>query len=191
MSNPTPAPKPIRLLTVCSANIARSPYLERRLQHDLDAAAPSTFLVDSAGTHSFGPPRRMASGTRERLARAGMSSENFRSAVISATHVRDVDLVITMTEQHRRDVLAEYPSVFDRIFTVGEMEIIAAQAPTGASARAKISAAQTMRPAIRGRHTLLDVDDPYGHGDAEFDAMARRLDAASALITAWITSPTG
>ena len=43
----------IRLLTVCTGNICRSPYAHLRLGHALEQVRPGAFEVMSAGTHAL------------------------------------------------------------------------------------------------------------------------------------------
>src|SRR6476620_12469959 len=52
---PAPAPDaaPVRILTVCTGNICRSPVAERLLQAGLDRMKPGAFEVESAGTRAM------------------------------------------------------------------------------------------------------------------------------------------
>ncbi|MEO8284563.1 MAG: hypothetical protein ABI568_14370, partial [Pseudarthrobacter sp.] len=44
---------PIRILTVCTGNICRSPVAERLLQAGLEQVKPGAFRVRSAGTRAM------------------------------------------------------------------------------------------------------------------------------------------
>ena len=47
------SPSPVRILTVCTGNICRSPVAERLLQAGLDQVLPGGFEVPSAGTRAM------------------------------------------------------------------------------------------------------------------------------------------
>jgi hypothetical protein len=61
------------ILVVCTGNVCRSPYLERRLRHEL---AGTGIAVESAGTKALAG-LEMDDGTRERLDAAGIDARGF------------------------------------------------------------------------------------------------------------------
>lgn len=54
------------------------------------------------------------------LAGYGADSGNFRARQLTADHLADADLVLTMTRAHRRDVLSLAPRGLGRTFTLRE-----------------------------------------------------------------------
>jgi len=176
------------VLVVCTGNIARSPYLERRLQNDLDHISPQAFSVSSAGTRATSA-RGMASGTRAALTRRGISERGFRSRQLTEADAKAADLIITMSEPHRRDILDIAPSVLTKLFTVSELEALAAaEVPTVSHRpqdRIQLAARQRSTTA---RSPQREVHDPYGQGDSAYAAMAERLDHASSGISNWLAA---
>jgi protein-tyrosine phosphatase len=116
---PEPAPAQVRILTVCTGNICRSPVAERLLQAGLDQAVPGGFVVASAGTRALvGEPIQPASVDIVRT--FGGNPEGFAARQLTSRILRGVDLVLTMTSGHRGEVLQLDASLLKRTFTIRE-----------------------------------------------------------------------
>lgn len=119
MESPAPAPAPVRILTVCTGNICRSPVAERLLQAGLDQVLPGGFEVTSAGTRAMvGDPMQPLSGDIVRM--FGGNPDGFVSRQLTTKILRGVDLVLTMTSGHRGEVLQQDASLLKRTFTIRE-----------------------------------------------------------------------
>jgi protein-tyrosine phosphatase len=99
-----------RILFVCMGNICRSPAAEiifRKMV--VDSGRGDDFEIDSAGTIGFHkgkmPDARMAA----HLAENGYRVEGY-SRQLSASDLREFDLILTMDEDNFSDVLALDPS---------------------------------------------------------------------------------
>ena len=116
---PEPAPAQVRILTVCTGNICRSPVAERLLQAGLDQAVPGGFVVTSAGTRALvGEPIQPPSADIVRT--FGGNAEGFAARQLTSKILRGVDLVLTMTSGHRGEVLQLDASLLKRTFTIRE-----------------------------------------------------------------------
>ncbi|MGN7147383.1 low molecular weight phosphatase family protein [Arthrobacter sp. SAFR-179] len=110
---------PVRILTVCTGNICRSPVAERLLQAGLDQAVPGGFHVSSAGTRALvGEPMQPISADIVRT--FGGDPEGFAARQLTPRILRGVDLVLTMTSGHRGEVLQLDASLLKRTFTIRE-----------------------------------------------------------------------
>ena len=110
---------PVRILTVCTGNICRSPVAERLLQAGLDQVLPGGFEVASAGTRAMvGDPIQPLSADIVRT--FGGDPEGFAARQLTPTILRGVDLVLTMTSGHRGEVLQLDASLLKRTFTIRE-----------------------------------------------------------------------
>ncbi|MHC6593039.1 arsenate reductase/protein-tyrosine-phosphatase family protein [Arthrobacter sp. C152] len=110
---------PVRILTVCTGNICRSPVAERLLQAGLNQAVPGGFEVASAGTRALvGEPMQPLSADIVRT--FGGDPEGFAARQLTPKILRDVDLVLTMTAGHRGEVLQLDASLLKRTFTIRE-----------------------------------------------------------------------
>lgn len=113
------------LLVICSGNTCRSPMAEglaRRLlakqqglpEAELDAAG---LRVISAG--AFASPGLPASvESVEIMQRRGIDISRHRSQSLTREMIHEADLILCMTQSHRRAVLAMAPSALDKTLTV-------------------------------------------------------------------------
>jgi protein-tyrosine phosphatase len=113
------SPTPVRILTVCTGNICRSPVAERLLQAGLEQVLPGGFEVRSAGTRAMvGEPIQPLSADIVRM--YGGSSHGFAARQLTPKILRDTDIVLTMTSKHRGEVLQLDASLLKRTFTIRE-----------------------------------------------------------------------
>jgi protein-tyrosine phosphatase len=194
------SPSPVRILTVCTGNICRSPVAERLLQAGLDQVLPGGFEVRSAGTRALvGDPVQPLSADIIRT--FGGTAEGFTARQLSAKILRNVDLVLTMTSGHRGEVLQLDASLLKRTFTIREfarmldvLEEREGQSPQGAGLNGERLAANTKlwrklpARAASVRHLALapdaadnDVVDPYRRGADYYRQMEDEL--APAIIS--------
>lgn len=176
--------EPVRILTVCTGNICRSPAAERLIA----ARLGESVQVASAGVravvgHPIDPP--MAAILRA----DGVDADGFAARQLTASQIREADLILVMTRAHRAWVVEEEPSALRRSFTLLEFaRIIGApefQHGAGATAaeRLRASAASAARhrhlgEVIRGD----DVPDPYARDGAAFaDAYSLIADAVRSI----------
>ncbi|WP_045729345.1 low molecular weight phosphatase family protein [Pseudarthrobacter chlorophenolicus] len=112
-------PAPVRILTVCTGNICRSPVAERLLQTGLNQVVPGGFEVASAGTRAMvGDPMQPISADIVRT--YGGTPDGFEARQLNSRILRGVDLVLTMTSGHRGEVLQQDASMLKRTFTIRE-----------------------------------------------------------------------
>lgn len=170
--------EPWRILVICTANVCRSPVVERLLQQHLTNAGRSA-IVTSAGTHGGNldphPDTIRAAST------VGIDITDHQSRLLTgdllATDGRD--LVITMTREHLRDTVGIDPGVWPRTFTLRELARRALNAPSDSSnlttwcryAADGRRAADLMHPSPDD-----DVDDPYGRHYDHHLAMVSAVD---------------
>jgi protein-tyrosine phosphatase len=196
---------PVRILTVCTGNICRSPVAERLLQAGLDQAVPGGFVVSSAGTRAMvGDPMQPRSADIVRT--YGGNPERFVARQLTGKILRGVDLVLTMTSGHRGEVLQLDASLLKRTFTIREfarmLDVLDGRAAESAAEAAAALAAGAGDPlaantalwrglparAASVRHLSLpaessenDVIDPYRRGPETYDQMEDEL--APAIVS--------
>jgi len=197
-ADPSPkATEKVRVLTVCTGNICRSPYAAVLLREGLEWARPGAFEVGSAGTHAL-VGRPIDESSAERLAAKGLADDAFRARLITPRLLEQQAVVLLMATEHRQFVLDEAPSAHRRTFTIRELahalDDIAERhrwptlmATAGADDvvsrwRALPGLVATHR---RRGHVDRDVSDPYKRGDRAFDRMTTELDPAVRSIVMW------
>ncbi len=148
---------PLRVLFVCTANIARSPYMELLARTRVGSAGPvfSSAGVEGRDGHAMDPV--MAA----ELAQRGVDAAPFRSRRLTSRMVAEADLVLTAEARHRGVILDEVPAAIRTVFTFGQADAALARLEEqvlpldlpGALARARGGAPED-----------LDVPDPYRRG---------------------------
>lgn len=177
---------PLRILTVCTGNICRSPMAQYWLRSSVDEGLA---LVESAGTGALvGYP--MDPPSRAMTERFGGEPDGHTARQLDERQLSHVDLVIAMSREHRDAVLAIRPSLARRAFTIVELERLIALVRFSvlrSSAAAfegtprdrlgmLLDALAARRSDLRiGDERELDVADPYRRGDAAVERTAAQL----------------
>jgi protein-tyrosine phosphatase len=166
----------LRIMTVCTGNICRSPIAEVVLRDRLEAAGlADRVIVDSSGVSSEEHGNPMDRRARAVLASAGYTDAALDQHVarqVDAADLGERDLLLPMTAAHASALrrLAERSGQPD---SVGDIVMFRTFDPAA--------------PATRGAQDehLLDVEDPW-YGDAsDFDACLAQVEAAVDGIVGW------
>ena len=185
-------PHPVRILTVCTGNICRSPVAERLLQAGLDEVQPGAFEVRSAGTRAMvGDPVQPPSA--EIIRSYGGTPDGFAARQLTPKLLKDADLVLAMTTQHRGAVMQMDPSLLKRTFTIREFArmLQVLEQRDAPAAVADLPAFWRGLPARAAavRHLALapeasdnDVIDPYRRGQEQYNQMEDELAPAIQTI---------
>lgn len=178
-----------RILFVCTGNICRSPVAERLTAHGLRVRLgddADRFDVRSAGTWGYtGSPMEEHAATA--LREHGAEPDGFRARELEPDMVRQSDLVLAATREHRAAVVTLHPRAAAHTFTIREFDrLLAPVGPAGlptddpaerAAAVVRSAAANRgLVPAVDPR--LDDVPDPYGAPLQAFRNMAATVAAA-------------
>lgn len=110
------------VLLVCTGNICRSALAERlgRAYLDERVGGSSTAVRLTSGGSRAVVGSAMHPDSALVLAGYGAEPGDFRARQLEEAHVREADLVLTMTRAHRDDVLARSPRALARTFTLRE-----------------------------------------------------------------------
>jgi protein arginine phosphatase len=103
------------ILFVCTGNTCRSPMAET-IARDLLGSDSST-IVRSAGV-SAGDGYPATEQAQIAMERAGLDLSGHQSRQVTTELVDEADWVLTMTDAHRRDVLALVPTAADKVMTL-------------------------------------------------------------------------
>ena len=169
------------LLFVCTGNICRSPTAELLAASRLPA---EHFRVHSAGTYGL-EGYAIEPGAARELTALGIDSAAFRARRITEDLVRDADLVLTATREHRGAVVTLDPRALQRTFTMREFARLLdhVDVPPGddPAERARalvrdVAAARSRHPAAKPGHD--DAADPYGRGATAYTRAIRDITEA-------------
>ncbi|WP_062311262.1 arsenate reductase/protein-tyrosine-phosphatase family protein [Demequina rhizosphaerae] len=180
-----------RILTVCTGNICRSPAAELLL----DRALGDVASVSSAGTHALvghGIPGPMLA----ELAADSLDGTLHEGRLLTEGLMRDADLVVTMTAEHRQLAVRTGPFALKRTFTLAEL---AASAGTGATLEGSTPAdrlADIPRAIAAHRHVLAgydldDVPDPFRRDRDAYHDSYSLIRGAVAELAAWVLGTDG
>lgn len=187
-----------RILVICTGNVCRSPYIERRLRQMLDGA---DVRIESAGTGAL-VGSDIEPGSVAALDAVGADASGFVSLQLTPALLDRADLVITATQRHRADAVALHPRSLRRTFTLGELgdllrgvDLRAAAAETDASHDGPW--ATVVAEVARGRRGLdpgrpaeeADIPDPYRRGPEAYAAMTSAIEAELPVVAAALTPP--
>jgi protein-tyrosine phosphatase len=151
----------LHVLFVCTGNICRSPTAERlALAYAAESPIPG-FVASSAGTRAvIGHPMHPESA--QELIALGGDPSGFTARQLTAKVMNGVDLVLTMTRQHRDVVLEQAPRLLHRTFTLTE----AARLVTEFGAQ-DVPSLSALRPQLR-QDEATDIPDPIGQDSLFF-----------------------
>ena len=174
-----------RVLVVCTANICRSPMMEGLLRRDLGVLGAPVEVI-SGGLLEW--DQAVDPQAAAVMAERGVDIAGHRSRPVSTIDLHTVDLVITMTREHAREVVLGLPEVYPRTFTVKDfarrMDLEPAGEP-GEDLRTRMNALSSGRAlsSLMGISDEDDVADPYGLTPMHFEATADLLSALSERIS--------
>src|SRR5690554_1807990 len=108
------------IVFVCTGNTCRSPMAEAICNAMLEErGASDRWVARSAGTAAV--PGLPANETAiETLEADGVELQSHRSTPLQRAALSDAQLILTMTRRHKDEVIARYPQLMDRVFTLGE-----------------------------------------------------------------------
>lgn len=174
---------PGRVLVVCTGNVCRSPFMERRLRHEL---AGTGIAVSSAGTRAL-VGEDMDSGTRTLLQDRQVDVTRFAARELTTDLVAGADLVVVAAREHRAATVRIHPAAMSRTFTLRDLAdllsgVIAAEigdpAPGTTWVRHVADTALRRRALVPARQHGVDLLDPIGGPPSLFAEMAAEVDAA-------------
>jgi len=160
---------PLRVLFVCTANISRSPYAERRARQVL-AGAPVT--VASAGVPGY-PGRGMDPEMAAQLRLRGAEPNGHISRSVTREILAESDLVLTFEFAQRMRLLDAWPEFAPRILGLSQFADVCGRLFEPGTGPLLVTQART---AARPDSMTWDVGDPYRQGADVARACADEID---------------
>ena len=174
------SPAPLRLLFVCTANISRSPFAERRAAHLLKNAGLDGhgITVASAGIPGH-PGRDMDPEMAKQLRARGGEPDGHVSRSLTTDMLALADLVITFELAQRLRILESHPGWTHKLFGLNQLvDALERTPPTSTGVRLVDDAHRASAP----DSMTWDVPDPYGRGRAAARKAADEIDETLAVI---------
>ena len=173
-----------KILAVCTGNVCRSPYVERRLAAAL--GPDRDVVVRSAGTHALvgsGIDGPVAAILRER----GIDPEGHTAVAVTPGILQAADLILAATRDHRLLTTTLAPATLGRTIALADLAQLAQHGDrldlTGVTARTLV---RQLNRQLRSLVPPLDaaqseIVDPYG---APAGVAAQMADQVDGLLTA-------
>ncbi|MGD7708203.1 hypothetical protein [Microlunatus sp. Y2014] len=187
-------PYNFHVLVVCTGNICRSPAVERLLAN----AWGGSVHVSSAGTRALvdlpvDPPMENL------LTGLGVSSRGFAARLLTEEMVREAQLVLTLTREHRGSVVELLPGAVRRTFTLRELARIISMHGLGGPyatyaeglSALVFEAGRLRTSAPPQRPTDDDIIDPYGQSRSTFEESFEQIRLATDTIIAAVGNGPG
>lgn len=180
--------EPARLMTVCTGNVCRSPYLERRLQQELDLVwGAGAVEVSSAGTGAL-VDSGMDPQSLTLLEERGGIGEDFRARLITKELLADQQLVIVAAREHRKAVTRLWPKGLARTHTLLDLAQLASlvsdeELPERTDARSWFDSVIPLIASKRGLQMPMPEDqaevvDPFRQSPEVFAQMQDQIEGA-------------
>lgn len=180
--------EPARLMTVCTGNVCRSPYLERRLQQEMDRAwGAGAVEVRSGGTGAL-VGAEMEPRSLNLLEARGGSGDGFRARQLTKDLLAEQQMVIVASREHRKAVTRLWPKGLAKTHALLDLAELASlvkdeELPERTDARAWFEAVVPLIASKRGLQMPMpaeqaEVVDPFRQGPEVFDRMQAQIEGA-------------
>lgn len=104
------------IVFICTGNTCRSPMAEYIFKY-LAKERGMALDISSAATMAY-PGEPMNDNARTALKRLRVPYDEHKSTPVSEFIIRRADLILTMEARHARQLLIDYPSAADKVFTL-------------------------------------------------------------------------
>lgn len=134
---------------VCTGNICRSAmahhYLQKRLY---DVRKQNDVIVNSCGTNAY-TGDKITEFACQAIASYGVDAKNHRATNIYESDILKSDLILCMTNSHKKNIINIYPGLKNKVFTLKEY--------------------------VGNDDSYDDIDDPWGYGINVYNSCAAEI----------------
>ena len=176
-------PETLLVLFVCTANISRSPYAERRALHLVSSLPGARLVASSAGVPGF-PGNAMDPVMARELESRGGHGHGHLSRAVSAEILDAADVVLTLEFAHRLRITERWPEHAPKVFGLRQLADALGRSAVEADGLAALDAALAVS---RPDSLSWDVADPFREGASAARRCAAEIDEALHVIVPGLT----
>ncbi|GAA6527070.1 low molecular weight phosphatase family protein [Intrasporangium sp. DVR] len=176
----------LSVVFVCTANIARSPYAERRATQLLAGLPePRRVVVSSAGMPGY-PGRPMDDQMAAQLRMRGLDPDGHVSRSLSAELVEEADLMLTFDFAVRMRIFDAWPQHSAKVLGLHQFADAVGRLPRDTPRRDLVALAHRLSSPDS---MTWDVSDPHRRGAKAARRCADEIDAALGRIVPALAGP--
>lgn len=137
------------IMFVCTGNICRSPMAHMYMQKKIyEINRENEYIISSCGTNA-GRGECATINAIKAMEEYGVDLKCHRSTPIEESNITDYDLVIALTDYHKRKIIEKYPLIEKKVFTLKEY--------------------------VKNEDKYIDIDDPWGLDINVYIATAKEI----------------
>ena len=138
----------IHVIFICTGNICRSAMADGYLKYRIkELGKDEQVIVSSAGTHAM-QGEESPINARRAIEKYGANIYNHTATTLERANLEQATDILVMTEKHKRDVVARYPKLAEKVKLLGEY------------AKEK---------------KYKEIDDPWGYGFEVYERCAKEI----------------
>ncbi len=138
----------MNIIFICTGNICRSAmahgYMQKRVK---DLGIQDEYIIESAGTSAY-TGDRATDFAIEAIKKYDTDISKHRATYIEEANIDQADLIICMTEAHKKRVMEKYPNKKENTYTLKEYV---------------------------GEKGYINIDDPWGYGIDVYTSCAKEI----------------